>query len=170
LPLSICPLKDTRGRSRDRMARSARSSPRLGAHGPSRAERAPNFRSVRPRFGLVLALDPSARRTESIPNGARGAPARSGVRPYSRRAAEAPQMSQSSGRSNRFPPSRPPSLTVKTRRYISYLTLRKSVDNLMVVVGCRARDGNWSDLTIARPTAVGPQRALGSGRSIERRD
>jgi hypothetical protein len=30
------------------------------------------------RFGLVLALDPFARRTESIPNGGLGAPARSG--------------------------------------------------------------------------------------------
>jgi hypothetical protein len=42
----------------------------LGGHGPFRAERAPNFRSVRARFGLVLAVDPFARRTESIPNGA----------------------------------------------------------------------------------------------------
>jgi hypothetical protein len=62
-----------------------------------------------------------------------------------------------------LPPSHPPSLTVKTRRYISHLTLRKSIDNLMVVVGCRACDGNWSDLTIARPTAVGPHERPGQG-------
>jgi hypothetical protein len=67
---------------------------------------------------------------------------------------------------NRFPPSRRPLLTVKTRSNISYLTSRKP---LTQPHGCRACGGNWSDLTIW-PTAIGSQRAPGSGRSTERRD
>jgi hypothetical protein len=70
-----------------------------------------------------------------------------------------------------------PSLTIKTRRYKSYLTLRKLIDNLMVVLGCRASvrlghhwiGGNWSEQWPDRRLSA-LKRAPGSGRSIKRRD